>query len=92
MLRCTVSADSIFLVESDKGVDLHTLYLLNGKDGNHLNVTDIRVDKIYEYENIFSKKITFVLTEKRNDIPENALYYCEIDGYYFCVIGASDME
>jgi tetratricopeptide (TPR) repeat protein len=88
----TVSADSIFLVESDKGVDLHTLYLLNGKDGNHLNVTDIQVDKIYEYENIFSKKITFVLTEKKNDIPENTLYYCEIDGYYFCVISASDME
>lgn len=84
-------ADSIFLVESDRGVDLHTLYSLNGKEGNYLNVKNIQIDKIYEYENIFLKKIEFVLTEKKNDIPENSLYYCEIDGYYFCVISISDI-
>ena len=86
----TVSVDSVFLVESDGKIDLHTLYKLNEKDGNNLNVKDIQVDKSYVYENIFSKKIEFVLTEKKKNIPENAQYYYEIDGYYFCVIDIFD--
>ena len=86
----TETADTVFLVESDGCVDLHTLYLLNEEDGNQLNVENIQVDKLYEYDNIFSKRVRFVLTEKENAIPENTLYYYEIDGYYFCVISISD--
>jgi len=81
--------DSLFLVEADGKIDLHTLYRLNEQDGNSLNVKDIQVDRIYEYENIFSNKIKFVLTEKKHNIPKDALYYFEVDGYYFCLISAS---
>lgn len=87
----TVVVDSVFLVASDGKIDLHTLYKLNEKDGNSLNVQDIQVDKSYVYENIFSKKIEFVLTENKRNIPENTRYYYEIDGYYFCVISISDI-
>ena len=83
--------DTVFLVEDDGCVDMHTLYNLDGKHENHLNVKDVQVDKLYEYENVFSKKIGFVLTEKKRDIPENALYHYEIDGYYFCVMSITDI-
>ena len=83
--------DSVFLIEADGRIDLHTLYKLNEKDGNNLNVKDIQIDKPYVYENMFSKKIEFVLTEKKRDIPDNTLYYYGIDGYYFCVISVSDI-
>ncbi len=87
-----MSVDSLFLVEADRRLDLHTLYQLNGEYQNHLNVKDIQVDKLYEYEIYFvPRKVEFVLTEKKRDIPENALYYYEIDGYYFCVISISDI-
>lgn len=84
------AADSVFLVESDGKIDLHTLYREDEELGNNLNVKDIQVDKTYVYENVFSKKIEFVLTKKKYNIPNNAKYYCEIDGYYFCLIGVSD--
>lgn len=86
-----MSVDSLFLVEADGRLDLHTMYQLNGEYQNHLNVKDIQIDKLYEYEIYFvPRKVEFVLTEKERDIPENALYYYEIDGYYFCVISISD--
>ena len=86
-----MSIDSLFLVEADGKLDLHTLYQLNGEYHNNLNVKDIQVDKFYEYEIYFApRNVEFVLTEKRRDIPENTLYYYEIDGYYFCVISISD--
>ncbi len=71
----TEVADTVFLVEADGCVDMHTLYNLDGKHENRLNVKDVQVDKLYEYENVFSKKIGVVLTEKKRDIPENSLYY-----------------
>ncbi len=81
------SVDSLFLVEADGRLDLHTLYQLNGEYKNNLNVKGIQVDKLYEYEIYFSpRRVEFVLTEKEQNIPKNALYYYEIDGYYFCVI------
>ena len=86
-----MSIDSLFLVEADGKLDLHTLYQLNGEYHNNLNVKDIQVDKLYEYEIYFApRNVEFVLTEKKRDIPENTLYYYEIDGYYFCVISISD--
>ena len=85
--------DSLFLVESNGSLDLHTPYVLNGEYGNVLNVEDIQVNQLYEYEIYFTpKKVEFVLTEKKRDIPEDMLYYYEIDGYYFCVMSISDME
>ena len=87
-----MSVDSLFLVEANGKLDLHTMYQLNGEYQNHLNVTDIQVDRLYEYEIYFvPRKVEFVLTEKKCSIPENTLYYYEIDGYYFCVISISDI-
>lgn len=87
-----MSVDSLFLVEANGSLDLHTLYQLNGEHKNNLNVKDIQVDKLYEYEIYFvPRKVEFVLTEKERNIPENTLYYYEIDGYYFCVISISDI-
>ena len=87
---CTETADSVFLIESNEKIDLHTLYISDEKNGNNLNIEDIRTDKSYVYENVFSKKIEFVITKKKQNIPEKAKYYYEIDGYYFCVINVSD--
>ena len=86
----TMRVDSLFLVESNGQLDLHTPYILNGEYMNLLNVKDIQVDKLYKYKIYFSpQEVEFVLTEKKRDIPENTLYYYEIDGYYFCVISIS---
>lgn len=89
-----MSIDSLFVVEADGKLDLHTFYQLNGEDENHLNVRDIQVDQLYEYEIYFvpSRKVEFVLTEKKRNIPKDTLYYYEIDGYYFCVISISDLQ
>ena len=85
--------DSLFVVEADGRLDLHTFYQLNGEDENHLNVRDIQVDQLYEYEIYFvPRKVEFVLTEKKRNIPKDTLYYYEIDGYYFCVISISDLQ
>ena len=88
-----MSIDSLFVVEADGKLDLHTFYQLNEEDENHLNVRDIQVDQLYEYEIYFvpSRKVEFVLTEKKRNIPKDTLYYYEIDGYYFCVISISDL-
>ena len=88
------SIDSLFVVEADGKLDLHTFYQLNGEDENHLNVRDIQVDQLYEYEIYFAppRKAEFVLTEKKRNIPKDTLYYYEIDGYYFCVISISDLQ
>lgn len=89
----SMRVDSLFLVESNGSLDLHTPYVLNGEYRNILNVKDIHVNQLYEYEIYFTpKKVEFVLTEKKRDIPEDMLYYYEIDGYYFCVMSISDME
>ena len=83
--------DTVFLVERGGKLDLHTLYKKGEENGNVLNVKDIQVNKVYEYETMFDQqKVSFVLTKKKRDIPENTLYYYEIDGYYFCVISISD--
>ena len=88
-----MNVDSLFLVEADGRLDLHSLYQIFGEYQNNLNVKDIQVDKLYEYEIFYMpKKVEFVLTEKKRDIPENTLYYYEIDGYYFCVISISDID
>ena len=85
--------DSLFVVEADGRLDLHTFYQLNEEDENHLNVRDIQVDQLYEYEIYFvPRKVEFVLTEKKRNIPKDTLYYYEIDGYYFCVISISDLQ
>ncbi len=87
-----MSVDSLFLVESNGRLDLHTLYTSNEEYTNLLNVKDIQVNKLYEYKIHFAPyKVGFVLTEKKRDIPENTLYYYIIDGYYFCVISISDI-
>ena len=87
----TMRVDSLFLVESNGSLDLHTPYILNGEYKNILDVKDIQVDTLYEYEIYFTpKKVEFILTEKERNIPESTLYYYEIDGYYFCVISISD--
>ena len=86
-----MTVDSLFLVDANGKLDLHTLYQIFGEYQNNLNVKDIQVDKLYEYEIFYMpKKVEFVLTEKKRNIPENTLYYYEIDGYYFCVISISD--
>lgn len=86
-----MSIDSLFLVEADGKLDLHTLYQLNGEYKNILDVKDIQVDTLYEYEIYFiPKKVEFIITEKERNIPKDTLYYYEIDGYYFCVISISD--
>ncbi len=83
--------DSLFLVEANGKLDLHTMYQLNGEYQNNLNVKDIQIDKLYEYEIYFlPQKVEFVLTERERNIPKETLYYYEIDGYYFCVISISD--
>ena len=88
-----MNVDSLFLVEADGRLDLHSLYQIFGEYQNNLNVEDIQVDKLYEYEIFYMpKKVEFVLTEKERNIPENTVYYYEIDGYYFCVISISDIE
>lgn len=87
----TMRVDSLFLVESNGSLDLHTPYILNGEYKNILDVKDIQVDTLYEYEIYFTpKKVKFILTEKERNIPKDTLYYYEIDGYYFCVISISD--
>ena len=87
----TMRVDSLFLVESNGSLDLHTPYILNGEYKNILDVKDIQVDTLYEYEIYFTpKKVEFILTEKERNIPKDTLYYYEIDGYYFCVISISD--
>ena len=87
----SMRVDSLFLVESNGRLDLHTPYILNGEYMNILNVQDIQTNKLYEYKLYFSpQKVEFILTEKKRNIPENTLYYYEIDGYYFCVISISD--
>ena len=84
------SIDALFLVESDGRLDLHTFYRFWNEPSNYLNVKDVKVGEVYEYETYFTPyKIEFVLTEKKRDIPNNSLYYYEIDGYYFCVLGIS---
>ena len=83
--------DTVFLVEGGGKLDLHTLYKKGEENGNILNVKDIQVNKVYEYETMFDQqKVSFVLTKKKRDIPENTLYYYEIDGYYFCVLGITE--
>ena len=83
--------DTVFLVEGGGKLDLHTLYKKGEENGNILNVKDIQVNKVYEYETMFDQqKVEFVLTEKKRDIHENTLYYYEIDGYYFCVISITE--
>ena len=84
--------DYLFLVEGDGSIDLHTLYRIetNATHQNRLNVKGIQVDTPYEYEAYFSdEKVEFVLTEKERDVPRDTLYYYEVDGYYFCIIGIS---
>ena len=84
------SIDALFLVESDGRLDLHTFYRFWNEPSNYLNVKDVKVGEVYEYQTYFAPyKIEFVLTEKKRDIPNNSLYYYEIDGYYFCVLGIS---
>ena len=86
----SMRVDSLFLVESNGQLDLHTPYILNGEYMNLLNIKDIQVDKLHKYKIYFSPhEVEFVLTEKKRDIPDNTLYFYEIDGYYFCVISIS---
>lgn len=86
----TEPIDYVFLVESDGKIDLHTLYESDEELESSLSVKDIQVNKSYVYENMFSKKIEFVLTKKKYKVPNNAKYYYEIDGYYFWLISVSD--
>ena len=87
----TMIVDSLFLVETNGRLDLHTLYQLNGEYQNNLNVKAIQVDQLYAYRIASTTQtVTFVLTEKERNIPKNTLYYYEIDGYYFCVISICD--
>ena len=64
----TEVADTVFLVEADGCVDMHTLYNLDGKHENRLNVKDVQVDKLYEYENVFFKEDRGCFDRKRSVI------------------------
>ena len=60
--------DSLFLVESNGCLDLHTPYRLNKEYLNILNQKDIQVNQLYEYKTYFVPyKIEFVLYEKMCD-------------------------
>lgn len=84
--------DSLFLVEANGKLDLHTVYKLNGEYENLFVAKDIQANKLCEYKLYFSpKKVEFILIEKKRDIPKNSLYYYEIDGYYFCVMSITDI-
>lgn len=84
--------DSLFLVEANGKLDLHTVYILNGEYENLFVAKDIQANKLCEYKLYFSpQKVEFILIEKKRDIPKNSLYYYEIDGYYFCVMSITDI-
>ncbi len=84
-------SDTVFLVEFDGKVDLHSLYKIGEEYGNTLNVSDIQIDRPYVYQSEYSENIELVLTEKKENIPDSVQYYYEIDGYYFCVISVTDI-
>lgn len=85
-------ADALALVDGNGSLDLHALFETDGVTHNSLMVEDIQIDKLYEYALYLEPlKVEFVLTEKSRNIPENTLYYFELDGYYFCVISISDV-
>ena len=83
-------ADTVFLVNSINGIDLHTLYSLEGKNYNQCNFKNIKIDTVQSYLCMFDEsEISFYLTQQRQNIPKDSQVY-EINGYYFCVVDIRD--
>jgi hypothetical protein len=83
--------DTVFLVNSIDGIDLHTLYNVEGKIYNQCNVKNVKTDTIQRYLCVFDEgiEISFFLTAQRESIPKDSQVY-EINGYYFCVVEIKD--
>lgn len=83
--------DTVFLVNSINGIDLHTLYSLEGQNYNQCNFKNIKTDTVQSYLCVFNEEIeiSFFLTAQRENIPQDAQVY-EINGYYFCVVDIRD--
>jgi len=84
--------DTVFLVNSINGIDLHTLYSLEGKNYNQCNFKNIKIDTEQSYLCMFDEsEISFYLTQQRQNIPKDSQVH-EINGYYFCVVEIKDMN
>ncbi len=82
--------DTVFLVNSINGIDLHTLYSLEGKNYNQCNFKNIKIDTEQSYLCMFDEsEISFYLTQQRQNIPKDSQVH-EINGYYFCVVEIKD--
>ena len=83
--------DTVFLVNSIDGIDMHTLYNVEGKIYNQCNVKNVKTDTIQHYLCVFDEgiEISFFLTAQRESIPKDSQVY-EINGYYFCVVEIKD--
>ena len=83
--------DTVFLIKSASGIDLHTLYRTEGKDYNQCNLKNINIDTVQSYFCMFDEgvEISFLLTAQKPNIPKDSQVY-EINGYYFCVVDIRD--
>ncbi len=85
--------DTVFLVNSINGIDLHTLYNEEGKIYNQCNFKNIKTDTVQSYLCVFDEEIeiSFFLTTQKQNIPKDSQVH-EINGYYFCVVDIRDMN
>ena len=83
--------DTVFLIDSINGIDLHTLYRREGHLHNQCNFENIKTDTVQSYLCFIDEEteISFFLTAKRENIPEDSQVH-EINGYYFCVVDIRD--
>ena len=83
--------DTVFLIKSASGIDLHTLYRIEGKNYNQCNLKNINIDTVQSYFCMFDEgvEISFLLTAQKPNIPKDSQVY-EINGYYFCVVDIRD--
>ena len=83
--------DTVFLIKSASGIDLHTLYRTEGKNYNQCNLKNINIDTVQSYFCMFDEgvEISFLLTAQKPNIPKDSQVY-EINGYYFCVVKIRD--
>lgn len=90
ILNTDTVLDTVFLVSSINGIDLHTLYSLEGKNYNQCNFKNIEVDTVQSYLCMFDEsEISFFLTTQTQNIPKDSQVH-EINGYYFCVVDIKD--
>ena len=83
--------DTVFLVKSASGIDLHTLYNIEDQLYNQCNFRNIKSDTVLSYLCVFDEgiEISFFLTAQNPNIPKNSQVY-EINGYYFCIVDIRD--